>query len=564
VGWLVVLVASCVTPDADKPPRVPQGVQFAPAPTWGNCILSWEPDAPIDAYELKVGTNLWQFVDLALFQGIPGKTTSAELNFGSWNPELSEASVQIRARRGTLYSEYSEPVSCKLPIQPPHAVIAVVAGDGVALSWRSSSALATSFQVERSELDTARTPGAWTSIANVTKAPYNFDFGYADRTTSVGKAYGYRVTAIAPADHSEGRETATLILGAPLRETTIQLPLAFMVTDGRGHYAYAMLPQGLPTDVVRFTWGNGQIWTSVDVAGLADSVGPRLYAPGIKLDASGLPHVVYPRPQAIGGGVQIIHGWPDGAQWREETIAVRGTSLISSNSTQIFDLDTSDNPVVVWVADNKLEAAAKRAGAWEVTSLESVYPDAAAIQTSYVFTDHAGTAHLLVGEQNTIRHLQPKNGVWTSEALPVSPINLSIYSRVLGVGQDADHLAVFFQVPGPDNISTVSGCLRKSPTGWGAVERLGTLPFTGASWDDRPALSSDGRRLALLSQRGDRSTAHVLRSDDGGPWNETIATPWQFAAPLFTPSGKLEIFSYHYPITGGVVTVGDYLVEIEP
>jgi hypothetical protein len=300
----------------------------------------------------------------------------------------------------------------------------------------------------------------------------------------------------------------------------------------------------------------------MDVAGLA-SAGVQFYPPGIKLDASGLPHVVYPRPQASGGGVQIIHGWPDGTQWREETIAVRGSN-ITFNSTQIFDLDTSGNPVIAWVSDGKLEAASKRADAWEVTSLATVYPDVSAIQTSYVFADQAGTAHLLVGERTAIRHLQPQDGVWTSEAVPVPPINLSIYSRVLGVGHDPDHLAVFFQTRGPDFISTVPSCLRKTPSGWGAVESLGTLSFTGGSWDDLVALSPDGRRLALLSQSNQLLGAHVFRSDDGGPWSETIATPGSAASPGFTSGGKFQVFSFRGPTSSGVGTQGDYLVEIEP
>jgi hypothetical protein len=559
----LVMLSSCVLQGAPEPPTVPRQVQLALAPTWGNCILSWAaPDASVDGYELKVSTALWQFVDSTLFQDIPGKATSAEIDFGSWNPELTEVSVGIRARRGTLVSGYSESVSCKLPIRPPDEVIADVASNGVALSWRSLSGLATGFQIERSELDAARHPGAWAPIGSVSRT-LGFDFNYADMGASVGKAYGYRVTTVASADRSEGRETATLVLGAPLLETKIRLPVAFMVTDALGHYAYYMSPQGLPPDVVRFTWGDGQTWTSMDVAGFASAGFVQIYPPGIKLDASGLPHVVYPRPQASGGGVQIVHGWPDGTQWREETIAVRGP-IITFSSTQTFDLDTSGTPLIVWVSDGKLETAGKRAGAWEVTSLATIYPDASAIQTSYVFADQAGTAHLLMGERNAIRHLQPQQGVWTSEALPVPPLNLSIYSRVLGVGRDPDHLAVFFQTPGAALSSTVPNCLRKTPSGWGAVENLATLPFTGAFWDDLVALSPDGRRLALLSQRGDRSTAHVFRSDDGGPWSETIATPWQFASPGFTSSGKFQVFSFHYPIPSGVVTLGDHLVEIEP
>jgi hypothetical protein len=116
---LVVLLASCAQnvpqpQNAPQPPAVPRQVQLVPAPTWGNCILSWAaPDASVDGYDLEVSTDVWLFVDPP--GGIPGEATRAELDFGSGgNPELTEVSVAIRARRGTVVSKYSEPVSCKL------------------------------------------------------------------------------------------------------------------------------------------------------------------------------------------------------------------------------------------------------------------------------------------------------------------------------------------------------------------------------------------------------------------------------------------------------------------
>lgn len=558
---LVMLLASCA--DAPRPPAVPRQVQLVSAPTWGNCILSWgAPDVSVDGYDLKVSPDVWEFADRGL-GAIPGDATSTELDFASGgNPELTQISVAIRARRGKLVSEYSESVSCKLPIRPPVEVMAVVTGNGVAVSWRSFSALALSFQIERSELDAARHPGAWAPIGSVINNG-GLEFSYSDTGASVvGKAYGYRVTAIASADRSEGSETATLVLGAPLLETMIQLPRAIMVTDGLGHYAYAMTPQGLPSDIV-YVWGDGQTWTSVDAAGLA-SPGVIFLPGGIKLDASGLPHVVYSRPQAS-GSVQILHGWPDGTQWREETIAVRGSSITPS-STQMFDLDTSGNPMIVWVSGGKLEAASKRAGAWEVTSLQTVYPNLSAIQTSYVFADQTGTVHFLVGEQQAIRHLQPQNGVWTSETLPMPPrLDLDSDSRVLGVGYDPDHLAVFVPTrSAPDFISTVPHCLRKTPSGW-SLESLGVLPFFGGAGDYLVALSSDGRRLALLSQPGYPYDSHLFRSDDGGSWSETIVSPLDFATPGFTRGGKFQVFSYrpeNWPSGSGPLV--PYLVEIEP
>ena len=178
-------------PADSEPVAVPQHVQFAPAATWGICVLSWAaPSDPVDGYYIAVNTSLWQFVDPSLFTGIPGQTASVELNFGSWNPELTEVSVAIRSRRGAQFSDYSMSVSCKLPIKPVSEFIAVVASGGVDLGWSSTSQLGTSFQIERSELDAARQPRAWATLAAVPKMPF---WPWASRRSRRRAAHGEAV-----------------------------------------------------------------------------------------------------------------------------------------------------------------------------------------------------------------------------------------------------------------------------------------------------------------------------------------------------------------------------------
>jgi hypothetical protein len=572
IPWLVLL-ASCGGRASDQPGvAVPGQVQFAPALTWGDCVLSWQaPIVPVDSFEVQVSVPFWEFSDGSRHAVIPGTATSAEMNFGTWNPELTTVSVSLRAHRGVLVSAYSASASCTLPIRPPWMLAAVIDSSGIDVSWRAQSTLATSYQVERSELDAARQPGAWITQSGMTKVDGLGSTVFVDTTASVGKAYGYRVTAIAGTNHSESKETTTLVFGAPLQDTTIQLPKGNMVTDGGGHYAYisSPTPVGAPDPVTRFTWGDGTTWTSADVDGIASFGAAKIYAPGMKLDAQGLPHVVYTRHQAS-GDAQIIHGSPNGAVWREDVITVRSQDVRVS-PVQAFDLDTAGNPMIVWMFNGALEAASKSGGAWQVSSLAAVYPNTSELKTSTVFADQAGTVHLLIGDSGAIghaspiRHLTPRAGAWTSETLPVpAGTSVTVYSRLLGVGHDPDHLAVCFQLAGVGISSTVPACCRKTLTGWGNVEQLGTLPFTGGEWEDQLVLSPDGRRLALLSGRRPSGDDHVFRSDDAGAWSETIAAPWQFSALDFTTDGKFQIFSYHVLDSSPLVTEADYLLETEP
>jgi hypothetical protein len=516
----------------------------------------------VDRFEVQTDLSRWDFAD-GLSPIVPHDATNAELDFGTWNTELTRANVMVRSVRGTQVSAFSEPIACVLPIHPPEELIAVVEADGVRLSWRNLSQLATSFLIERSELDATGNPGAWSFSVNKPAARNTFDVAHLDPTVERGKAYAFRVTSTEGEHNSPAPGATTVVIGQPLRTTTLRIPLAAsMVTDGRGHYAYATSPAGAPSGTVRIFWGDGVTWTSVDVPATPDALGPQFYPPGMKLDAAGLPHAVYGKPLGAGTGVRVTHGFSDGTQWREEVIADRQL-YDSGMSPLFFDLDASGTPVMAWsVRSRRLEAATKDAGAWTVTSLDSVYPDVSGLSTFAVFADQAGTLHVLVAASAAILHLQPRNGVWTSERLPVPPVNISLYDPLVGVGPDADHLAVFFEVPAAAQGSARVTCLRKGPLGWGAVESLGTLPFVGSSSSYQAVLSPNGSRLALLAKRG-ADAPHVLRSDDGSPWTETIVSPLQFFSPGFDANGKLFVLSMSSPAAGDVV-VGDAQLDIEP
>jgi hypothetical protein len=551
-------------PTTDPPALMPpSNVQATTSPTWGRCHVSWAPAAaPVDGYELQSDLLAWQIVN-APGHSVPASQISAELDFGSWNPELSRPSIQIRSVRGAERSAFSEPVICVIPIRPPSSLIAVVTNDGVSVQWGGFSQVATGFVVERSVLDAAGIPIEWFAAATLPFLPGDFDVRYSDATPVPGNAYGYRITATNGHDISAPAVTTTLVLGPQLRAQTIQLPLArSMASDGNGHFAYHMRPPGT-SGTLRFIWGDGTQWTSATTQVAIDALGHDIYPPGIKLDTAGLPHAVYGQSIPSSDNLRLVHGWSDGTRWHEEAIADRPLFNFSGQAPLRFDLDPSGNAVVGWLVRGvRLEAATEVAGVWTVHSLETVYPDVSHLQTFDVFADHTGAIHLLVADFDGIHHLQRQAGVWTSELLTPPNANLSFYDSLLGVGQDPDHLAVFFEISGP-GIATRAAVLRKTLAGWGATEVLGALPFTGAFWNHAVAQSADGGRLALVTQSGNAQTTFVFRSDRGGAWSQSLAHPLQFLTPGFDASGKLFVFSATNDDLDHVV-IGTFNSESEP
>ncbi len=558
----------------------PEDVRVEVGRDWGQFALVWtRPPGEVQGYEVW-DTRFGNAFTLDPFEGVlvGADTTRRELDFSNLTPsfELRSIELKVRSVRFDLVrpdpllppqvleqSAFSPVVTYEVPIRPPRGFTAVIQSDGVSLDWDDVSQVATTIEVERSQLDEQGNPGPWSVLLR--RPPMVASERYLDATAELGKAYAYRATSRTNTLASEPAQATTLIRVAPLPQSTIQLPQApHMAADGKGNYAFLTIgPSGGPSDRLRFTWRNGAAWATATTTGVFS---PSLYYPPyIKLDASGVAHAVYLKLSAA--AYQITHGWSEGTQWREELIAER--PLYSDSATAAFHFDvTSGAPVVAWILststqlkDCKLEAAVKVGGTWTVMPLDSVIPNLEPFVSYQVFADQAGTLHLLVRERGGLVHLQPTAQGWTRELLPLPEAQRGIYDPFLGVGRDADHLAVCFDLPSNEFVSPQAACIRKNgPAGWGPVEYLGTLPFFGSTFGMTAALSPDGSRLALLYTG--RNT-HLFRSDNGGRWTETIINPFQFSTFGFDPANKLSVLS---AINGSpdAVVLTDHRVESEP
>jgi hypothetical protein len=474
-----------------------------------SCTLAWSaPAQPVEGYEVMTSAQHWTFSDGDTHGGIaPGIATQAELEFsGLQVAELMPIEIQIRSRQHGMVSTFAPAVTYTLPVIEPQQVAAVMVGNGVSLTWFNLSMVATTVDIERAPLDASGAPGAWTSIASVPamNAGEFLDQTYVDTTaTGVGTAYGYRLSAIAPTgDRGISKVATSLARGAALADLTLQLPPALAsVTDGNGHFAFYD-----QTGV--FTWGNGSPWNQ------SPAIVAATFAPFVRLDAAGLPHAVY-----VVGGTQLTHGWSDGTQWHEETIAEPSLAQIGSPVLLQFDLDAMGAPVVVWMptADH-LSVATKVAGNWTVEALDALVAFDS-LDPYAVFSDGTGVPHILISAFDGLHHLQRSGTTWTSELVP--NFFFFFFDQMLAIGSDPDHLAVCVNgfVAG-----LLSGpiCVRKTPAGWGASELLGVLPVElGGSQPGTIAMSSDGQQLAVLYQPSG-SEWQLFRSTAGGAWSE----PW--------------------------------------
>jgi hypothetical protein len=537
----------------DGPPGVPADLRVEVGSSWGHCILHWTPPAgTVDGYEVQSTVNGWIYVgnDSAI---IPGNAVQAELDFSRVAKELTAIDLQIRARREGQASDYSPTGRFVMPVRPPVALAAALTPDGVRLGWYAFTSVATGIAIERAELDATGAHGAWSPLAAVPVATDPFSGNYLDPTVQIGKAYAYRVTATKDDGRSDSVETTTLRFAPGLARSMQTLPLAAMVAaDGKGHYAFAGYPSAPFPGPLRLIWRNATDWATTDVPATGH---------GIKLDASGLPHAVYTKTPVSGTGVVIVHGRSDGTQWLEETVAQRVLTSTTVTPALQFELDAAANPVIAWNVGDGFEGAIKVGGAWQITPFDKLLPFNEGGWEYQVFSDRSGVVHALFAE-NGLWHLAAVNGTWTGEKIPVSPqvVEAGGYSPLLGAGRDPDHLVVCTEL-WPDNIHTfVPGCFRKTPAGWGNIERLGPLPFYGGPYFGWAAMSDDGNRLAILL-RGD--VMHLFRSDLGGPWTETLITPKQVVSPVFDAAGKLSVLSGD-GTTPPTLTLGSYEVDAEP
>lgn len=558
----LLLCSSCGA--EPEPPKVPDAFQVVAGTQWGTCELSWSPPpGGVDGYEVATSVSSldWWFTEGVYGGGfVPPEMTRAEVGFSRNLAELSHIEIKIRSLRGSLTSEFSPAGDCMLLPYDPSYAVTTLEDDGIRVNWLNSSLVATTIEIEKTALDASGAPGVWSPLTTMPPDRYGFHSSYLDTAVAVGTAYGYRVTAVAGSDRSPSSETRSLQLGPPLATTTIQLPRApHVATDGNGNYAFASFGSGTFPGL-SIAWGNGTAWN--EVRGLDAMPYDRV----IKLDAAGLPHAVYGKPPTSGFGVVITHGWSDGTQWLEESIAQRTLAGDSATPQLLFDVDAAGRPAILWsLGQERFEVAIKTGAVWTVTPLDSLIPADPFGITYSVFMDQAGTPHVLAAEVDVISHLEARNGVWTREALPLTRGEFTPWSRVVGAGRDPDHLAICVEAGGAFPAQQV-GCIRKSPAGWGSLERVGNLEHTSHSLESLLTLSRDGTRLGVLLNNGN---SRVYRSALAGAWTQVVVNPigstGLFPRPVlgFDAAGKLFVLSGGGEFLGTNV-VSDYRLEREP
>lgn len=506
--------AGPVTPD-------PPSDVHAEAGERDHCVLAWTPPPQeVDGYEIATDARGWSFDDADTHGGIAPRGAMAVLDFSQSSlGELSPVAIRIRSRNHGRMSAFTAPVTCRLPVRAPLFVTVTLEPDGFALGWDALSRVAVRYEVERARLDASGAPGAWAALASL-PAPAPNDPSAIDQHLTdsaalpAGSAYAYRVSAVAPGgERGTSGLTRSATLGAALTTSTVTLPPSIVtVADRAGHYATF----SAQADGFVYTWGTGAPFTSSPVIAASP------YAPFVKLDALGLPHAVYGK--SVGGANNITHGWSDGTQWHEETIATRSPSATTATPSLSFDLDATGTPVLMWRLSNinaSYEVAHKSAGTWIIQPLSAL--TIAQVFGSYtVFTDASGVVHLALAAALDLHHLQLTNDTWTDEHAPGEPT----FGLLLATGRDPAHLAICYDDFG------VPTCVRKTPAGWGALERLSPLPSSlsldGIGW---LAMADDGNRLALLHQD---AGSQLFRSDARGRWNE-IAFP-RLDAGAFEPT----------------------------
>lgn len=185
-------------PPPPPPPAPPTGLTLVPGSWWGHFDVAWSPPAAgtYDAWEFEAADDDGPFE--AIESTIPTWETSGYLD-AQGTAEAAWIHLRLRARRGTLASEWSNVASAQqrlrdptwihvTPTYAPPGTTAVRAP--VLVSWDCPSGIGPDVVLERAEQPTWPNVPLWQVLVTLPGCPTS----YADAAVVDGGSYLYRVT----------------------------------------------------------------------------------------------------------------------------------------------------------------------------------------------------------------------------------------------------------------------------------------------------------------------------------------------------------------------------------
>ena len=474
-------------------PRPPASVAAQPAPGNGSMnapiTVRWTNTSAV-ATDVRVERTIRDNNADRPWIVLPGATLAAGALVDAGVEEGVAYTYRVRVGVGGVWSDAVEAWTDPVVFFAPTELSAEMATTGVRLTWRSRSAAATEtsivvFHEGESGVPEARLPGLPTSWVH---GPLPV-WPVARYLVAVGDG-GYRFASSNVADLPPFR-----IAGPPgLAASAATLPLGSAVArDGDGRF-HVVVPTAYDAfEVQRATATGPEAHACANVRGLFD--------PGIAVDATGNPHVVYERYGATAWITEVVHEAWNGTGWDAEVV---GT--IDAASYRSFALDPAGALHLVHVpqfATSPLVHLVHEG----LTTTETILPPDPISSLAPVKFDLAtgpdGTAVVAragpragAGTDTIVVSTRTPGGAWSHDPAPVGTVVVVQLEVAAGSGGDVAIAWTdrsHFSVDGGDDVLVV----RRTGGVWSAPERVVARPWSGSEGPFALAGSGDLAKLVL-------------------------------------------------------------------
>ena len=339
LSFALISLISCGGGGGSSPNPVPSGPTAAPTEfyatlNFSEINLTWSPTIPsgiesIRIYRASYDANniIGTYSRIAEIPITTSSFTDTQLQ------ELIKFNYRVCYVKNNLEGPFASAESFYIGLLPPIQLTISAATNSATLTWRNLSTHATNIFINRLFLDGAQ-GGQWTQIASIPATSTNF----TDSNILSGH-YIYSLSCSNGLYPAVGPEVSTWVLDT---ENPLHLTSQIIKSPGIGNRWWERNPSGdwvvldelgtiyIPT--AQQSWKKINLPTPI--TGYAN--------PGLRLDSSGKPHIMYyTRTGSDADPMIITHAWYDGSNWKSEEVARRTLRIVSGISIMGFDVTSS-------------------------------------------------------------------------------------------------------------------------------------------------------------------------------------------------------------------------------
>jgi len=459
-------------------------------------------------------------------------------------PESAYVSYRVTySKGGAAASNVSSIQSTAL--KPPANLVVTAGVEKTHLTWTNRSATATAVVVTRA--NSVGTYPSFTDVAVLGPGATSYD----DLQLPTGY-YTYRIEARKAGSYGGAQSSAVKVATLPVTSSSLELTPSLLSMPAA---SMAALPFGGSWILGSFPgYGGGSVSMPSGGAWITQTF-PNAHLvcqPGLMVDGSGHPHLVYSRYVTQGASEQaLVHAWHDGTTWQAEEIA---RSVV--NGAGIARLDASGNPIVLWQTSystpSSIRIALKASGTWLVES-PALALDSISYSTLSMTLDVSGAPVVLVGGyygSAVARRTGPS--AWATENLPSEPGYSSSSGMEIVTTSDGDLHVLNYRQHYPYDSTYEVAWSRRTSGGWSQPSQI----FAQAA--------SYNAGITSVSPSGDRivvaypsATGSMLLVYAQGAWSTVVLGPNLSFRPFvaFDAQGRIHLLqstSYYSSESGNI------------